>query len=160
MFQDFARAMDPALAMPIRRSRNPALTWEQAMQETLKLHPDKTIITKLKDVTCEEDLDPVLMTSTVFLARLARPHPYVFRNAWYLEVSLAWSSISWSISVLCLFTVRWYYTHTRTCTQSYTRTHACAHTHTHTIIHTHTHTIIYNHTHNHTHTQSYISVLY
>ena len=94
MFQDFARAMDPALAMPIRRSRNPALTWEQAMQETLKLHPDKTIITKLKDVTCEEDLDPVLMTSTVFLARLARPHPYVFRNAWYLEVSLIWSSIS------------------------------------------------------------------
>ena len=87
MFQDFARAMDPAQALPIRRSRNPALTWEQALQETLRLHPDKTIITKLKDVTCEEDLDPVLMTSTVFLARLARPHPYVFRSAWYLEVS-------------------------------------------------------------------------
>ncbi|XP_070173638.1 uncharacterized protein [Littorina saxatilis] len=85
MFLDFARAMDPNQALPIRRSRKAALTWDEAYHETLSLHPDKRIITKLKDVTCEEDLDPVLMTSTVFLARLARPHPYVFRNAWYLE---------------------------------------------------------------------------
>ena len=88
MFRDLAYAMDPTLATSVRRSPRPAMTWEQALQDTLRRHPDKTVITELCDVTVEEDLDPVLMTSTVFLTRLSRPHPYIFRNAWYIKVRL------------------------------------------------------------------------
>ncbi|XP_076454442.1 uncharacterized protein LOC143289327 [Babylonia areolata] len=85
MFQELARAMDPSLTVTARRSHRPPLSWTQAVQEARRLHQDKTVLTKLRDVMEEEDLDPMLMTSTVFLARLVKPHPYIFRHAWYLE---------------------------------------------------------------------------
>jgi hypothetical protein len=87
MFEHLAKAMDPTFALPIRRSRRPAIGWGEALQQCTAMHPEKVIITDLRDVTPETDLDPVRMTSTVFLARLTRPHFYVFRNAWYLEVN-------------------------------------------------------------------------
>nr|KAG5697263.1 hypothetical protein BaRGS_031259 [Batillaria attramentaria] len=84
MFEEFARVLDPSRGQCASSS---LLTWDQAREEAMRRHPDKRIVTRICNVTHERDINVVKMTSCLFLGRLARPHPYIFRQGWYLEDS-------------------------------------------------------------------------
>lgn len=85
MFEEFAEML--SRQRPKSSEQKPQLSWAQAKVKAMQHYPDKKIITEFLYVPTEHELVASEVTSSILLVRLSRPHPYIFRHGWYLEVS-------------------------------------------------------------------------